>query len=557
MAVEIVLMNTMRLIDGEKMNKGNQVIKATLLTVALSSGVAAAERSYVLSSSGLGVSIDTEKTAQDFRVVSDVNKPELIDKDKWKGDKPDKDVKDLILTDSAPIKSDNGVKNPILTNSDPIKLDEREVFELLLPGSEEKDIADKLIANATLPEKIIVENSYIVTFKEAKAGESNIVASADVNGIKGGNTKVPFGQHSSGQDKQELADSINLKGEIVSIFDTSNAIHIKAGDKEALRLALDKRVLSVEQDIRARISSTQNNPQWGLDRLDEQTATTDNTYHYSSTGAGRTVYVLDSGLNTTLPGVIAEFGNRASVIWDVNGVGGGDCNGHGSKVSSAIAGNNFGVAKGATILMAKVTDGCSDYANLSATIVALNWLAANASAGSIVNWSYELSYEQDDCSTGVSSSKLEQAVRNVHDAGIIVVVSAGNDGCNTGNFSPTNIPEAFVVGATNNLGFSVNDRKTLFSRTGANISAFAPGENLALMDSSGGATSGNGTSFSSAYIAGTFAVACEAAGTLCDGGNTAYLYSALKLYGGTIGTVTDTDGTPLTGATSRFISMQW
>jgi hypothetical protein len=291
--------------------------------------------------------------------------------------------------------------------------------------------------------------------------------------------------------------------------------------------------------------------------LDEQTASVDNTYHYSATGAGRTVYVLDTGLDLTRASVMNEFGGRASVVWDINGAGGRDCHGHGTRMSSIIGGHDYGVAKGATIIMAKVTYNCSDQADLSTSISLFNWLATNAPAGSIVNWSHELSVPGGGCGAIVRSPMLEQAIKNAHDAGIIVVVAAGNDGCNTGDFSPTNIPEAFVVGATNDKGFPFNDRKSSFSRTGANISTFSPGENISAMNEYGGHSFANGTSASSAYIAGTFAVACEAAGTLCDQGNTAFLYSALRNYGGTFGTVRNTDGTPLIGATSRFISIRW
>jgi len=65
-----------------------------------------------------------------------------------------------------------------------------------------------------------------------------------------------------------------------------------------------------------------------------------------------------------------------------------------------------------------------------------------------------------------------------------------------------------------------------------------------------------GTSFSAPYVAGIFAVVCEAVGTFCNTTPTANLYQALRDTG-TLGTVTNTNGTPLTGATSRFISQQW
>ncbi len=42
------------------------------------------------------------------------------------------------------------------------------------------------------------------------------------------------------------------------------------------------------------------------------------TYVYTNTGAGREIYILDSGLDLSNPTVAAQFGGRASVIWDVN-----------------------------------------------------------------------------------------------------------------------------------------------------------------------------------------------------------------------------------------------
>jgi hypothetical protein len=55
--------------------------------------------------------------------------------------------------------------------------------------------------------------------------------------------------------------------------------------------------------------------------------------------------ILAICLNINNSKVAAEFGGRASVIWDVNFAGKGeDCTGHGSMVSSAAAGKTYGVA---------------------------------------------------------------------------------------------------------------------------------------------------------------------------------------------------------------------
>lgn len=370
--------------------------------------------------------------------------------------------------------------------------------------------------------------------------------------------KPPFGEHSTGQDKEHLAATLGMKGRINAIFESINAIHIFTDSEEAYRLSQDERVLRVTQDMTTVPMTTQNNPGWGLDRLDEQTVVLDSTYTYTSTGAGRTIYILDSGLTLSNTTVAAEFGNRASIIWDVNGGNGSDCHGHGTMVSSAAAGNTKGIAKGATLVMAKITTGCTGSATVATAVTAFNWLATNAPAGTIVNYSYGFTAGPNVCNVTMFNTDLENAIKAAHNKGVIVVVAAGNDSCNTANYSPTRIPEAFVVGATNNvLISSAKDAKASFSRTGFNISTFSPGESVSLINQSGTPVVASGTSFSAPYIAGVFAIACQAAGSLCNTATTAAsLYQALRNEG-ILNTVTNTNGTPLTGATSRFIPQKW
>jgi hypothetical protein len=64
---------------------------------------------------------------------------------------------------------------------------------------------------------------------------------------------------------------------------------------------------------------------------------------------------------------------------------GEDCTGHGSMVSSAAAGKTYGVAKGVTLKMAKISVGCRRSTSIAATVKAINWIAENAPRGSIVN----------------------------------------------------------------------------------------------------------------------------------------------------------------------------
>lgn len=404
-----------------------------------------------------------------------------------------------------------------------------------------------------------INNSYIIGFKrpsifDQEGHGQSLIDPPDESQRGTGN--IPFGEHSTGQSKENLAGMMGLRGEVLAIFEAINAVHVMIDEDEAERWRQDDRVEYVEQDRILTSGTTQTSPGWGLDRLDEASVTLDNTYVYTNTGAGREIYILDTGLDLSNPTVAAQFGGRASVIWDVNGGNGADCNGHGTQVASAAAGSTKGIAKGATVIMAKITAGCTGSSSISTSVTAFNWLAVNETAGTIANWSQ--GFYDPGCLSPTIDTSLENSIIAAHNKGIVVVVAAGNDSCNTANYSPTRISQAFVVGATNNqLISSGKDAKASFSRTGWNISAFAPGQSVALLNYNGTSVTNNGTSFSAPYIAGIFAVACQAAGTLCDtAANATTLYDALRNTS-VMGTVTNTDGTPLTGATSRFIVQQW
>jgi hypothetical protein len=270
------------------------------------------------------------------------------------------------------------------------------------------------------------------------------------------------------------------------------------------------------------------------------------------------VYVLDTGLDLSNSVVSAEFGGRASIIYDVNGGNGADCFGHGTQVASDIAGQNMGVAKGATLVIAKITSGCTGTSDTATWAMAFNWLAANAPRGTIVNLSSQIGLANGVCATTTSQGTIVQAVEDsitaAYNAGVIVVVAAGNDGCNTAFYTPTRQPQAFVVGATDYSRLnSGQDAKASFSRTGANISTFAPGVSVNVLNYNGQSGTNSGTSFSSPYIAGIFAAACQYYAPACSTTDVGSLYTSLRSFG-TTGTVVNPDGSALTGATSRFIS---
>jgi serine protease len=107
------------------------------------------------------------------------------------------------------------------------------------------------------------------------------------------------------------SDELSLQGEVVSVFGSINAIHVTMDSNEKTRLSQDDRVDFIEEDILLHASSTQENPGWALDRIDEPGTTyvDDGTYEYTNDGSGRTIYILDSGLNLDIQAVADEFGN--------------------------------------------------------------------------------------------------------------------------------------------------------------------------------------------------------------------------------------------------------
>jgi subtilisin family serine protease len=131
----------------------------------------------------------------------------------------------------------------------------------------------------------------------------------------------------------------------------------------ARRLAANSAVAYVEQDRVVTVdTTTQANPAWGLDRIDQQSRPLSKTYTYGS-AAGVTAYILDTGIRTTH----SEFGGRARSGYDFIDSDGNanDCNGHGTHVAATVGGRTYGVAKDVKLVGVRVLDctGSGSYRN--------------------------------------------------------------------------------------------------------------------------------------------------------------------------------------------------
>jgi subtilisin family serine protease len=410
-----------------------------------------------------------------------------------------------------------------------------------------------------------VPYSYAVSFHPTSSkGRSPVVSHEEFVRANGEpKTPPPFGEHSTGQSKVELAKTLGLKkGRVAGIFAVTNAAHVIMTDEEADMLRKDPRVAEVTRDRvigLAQSQQAQMYPGWGLDRLDQTQTALNQQYTYSWSGAGQVIYVLDTGLSLSNPKVAAEFGGRASIFHDFNPGGNGtDCHGHGTEVSSVAAGSVHGVAKGATVRAVKVTSDCGFGSAITNLRYAFEWLAANGVRGQIVNLSMEVSngagciprYEYE----------LDNAIRATYNRGLIVVAGAGNDGCPVASFSIARLPEVFVVGASSNTRFGFNQDArvstsiSMTSRYGSNVAGFAPGQNVATLKNNGIPGTNTGTSFAAPYVAGLFASGCHWQGNFCSTmANPGVAYQALKNVALT-GSVVNPNGGPLpAGTPSRLL----
>ncbi|MDN3355939.1 S8 family peptidase [Actinomadura sp. DC4] len=242
----------------------------------------------------------------------------------------------------------------------------------------------------------------------------------------------------------------------------------------------DPGVAAIEQDQVMKISTTQVNPTWGLDRLDERVLPLSRTYGYTHTGTGVDAYVIDTGIDTTL----TQFGGRADTAY-----GEEDCNGHGTHVAGLIGSKSYGVAKDVQLHGVQVLD-CDGEGSTSDVIAGVDWVRTNHAALSVANLSLG----------GSKSTALNNAVTALSKSGVFVAVAAGNDNGSACATSPASAGSVEAAGAS-----SSTDTRASFSNYGSCVDIYAPGVKIK-STYLGGTAYLDGTSMASPFVAGVAAL---------------------------------------------------
>lgn len=305
-------------------------------------------------------------------------------------------------------------------------------------------------------------------------------------------------------------ESMKSSGEVADYtpFWIQNAISVKATVQALETVINNTGALSIE-DVTIKTEtrhSAKSDPEWNLKAI----GATD-IWQTGNRGKGVTIGVLDSGCDITHPELKDKVTNFA--YFDEYGRKGQqtvafDSDGHGTMVSSVIAGNTVGVAPECNLIVGCVLPGGSG--NLSQIIAGIQWIADPDDNPETKDYPLAV-----NMSFGMPSVEeyLRPSIDNLIDLGILPIASIGNDGEGSTS-NPGNITEVLAVGSVNSSlkpsSFSSGDEvvwETFDSfSTVIKPDVTAPGEGVRVASLRKTYDIADGTSFAAPHVAGMAAL---------------------------------------------------
>lgn len=239
-------------------------------------------------------------------------------------------------------------------------------------------------------------------------------------------------------------------------------------------------------------------------------------------GAGVTVAIIDTGIDLSHPDLASNvIANKSCIIGKKSGA---DDNGHGSHVAGTIAALDnaigaVGVAPQAKLAAVKVLNSQGS-GSWSSIICGLDWVVANAAALNIkvANMSLGGGGSSDGNCGNTNNDALHKAICRVRDAGVTLVVAAGNESSDTATKVPAAYDDAVITvsaladsdGLAGGLGvatsYGADDTFASFSNYGTAVDIGAPGVKIYSTWKGGAYNTISGTSMASPHVAGAAAL---------------------------------------------------
>lgn len=271
------------------------------------------------------------------------------------------------------------------------------------------------------------------------------------------------------------------------------------------RLLKHEHVNFVEEDQTMSINDckSQSNADWGTERVNirNYNYTLPNVYSYTTGASGATIdaYIIDTGIycenndfrnkkTGTCTFGYSSVTNSIGVRDDTDG------NGHGTHCAGTVGGEVYGVAKESNLIAVKVL--ADNGSGTTAGIIdGINWVIGRPAVTgrkSIANLSLG----------GGFSQSTNNAAKAAFNAGITMVVAAGNDNSNACGYSPASEPTAITVAASD-----IFNVRASYSNFGSCVDIFGPGSSIksAWIGSPSATNTISGTSMAAPQVCGTAA----------------------------------------------------